>query len=125
MSDSVPPSERRTGVRYLACYPASIVRDDGSQRDSLIRDISISGVLLLVNTSKLKADDKIDLRLFISDDFNTYRRATGKVVRVEDLPPGSMPWSHRVAVKFDEVLVQYQDEIDAFKDKSETIGWIR
>jgi hypothetical protein len=125
MSDSVPPSERRTGVRYLACYPASIVRDDGSQRDSLIRDISISGVLLLVNTARLKPDDKIELRLFISDDFNTHRNAVGKIVRIEELPPGSMPWTHKVAVKFDEVLVQYQAEIDAFKEKSETIGWIR
>ena len=125
MSDSVPPSERRTGVRYLACYPASIVRDDGSQRDSLIRDISISGVLLLVNTTRLRPDDKIELRLFISDDFNKFHRATGRIVRVEELPPGSMPWSHKVAVKFDEVLVQYQAEIDAFKEKSESIDWIR
>jgi hypothetical protein len=101
------------------------MRDDGSHRDSLIRDISVSGVLLLVNTSRLKVDDKIDLRLFISDDFHTFRTATGKVVRIEELPPGSMPWTHKVAVKFDEVLVDCQTEIDAFKDKSESIGWIR
>lgn len=125
MSDSVPPSERRTGPRYLACYPASIVRPDGTQRDSLIRDISISGVLLLVNTHKLKVDDRVELRLFITDDFHVYRPTTGHVVRIEELPPGSMPWSHKVAVKFDEVLTQYQTEIDAFKDKSETIDWIR
>lgn len=125
MSDSVPPSERRIGVRYLACYPASIVRPDGTQRDTLIRDISISGVLLLVNTARLKVDEKLELRLFISDDFHTYRTATGIVVRIEELPPGSMPWSHKVAVRFDEVLVKYQAEIDAFKEKSESIGWIR
>lgn len=125
MADSVPPSERRTGARYLACYPASIVRPDGQERQSLIRDISVSGVLLLVNTAKLKPDDVIQLRLFISDDFSTFRPASGRVVRVETLPEGSLPWTHRVAVQFDELLVNYSEEIDAFKERSRSIEWIR
>jgi hypothetical protein len=125
MTDSAPPSERRIGVRYLACYPASIVRPDGEKRDSLIRDISVSGVLLLVNTTKLQIGDPLELRLYITDDFSTYRSATGKIVRVEELPPGSMPWSRRVAVQFDDLLVKYSEEIEAFKERSRTIDWIR
>jgi len=125
MADSVPPSERRTGNRYLACYPASIVRGDGQERQSLIRDISVSGVLLLVNTSSLKPGDAVQLRLFITDDFTTFRPAGGRVVRIEDLPEGSLPWTHRVAVQFDELLVGYSAEIDAFKERSRTIEWIR
>jgi hypothetical protein len=125
MADSVPPSERRIGARYLACYPASILREDGQERQSLIRDISVSGVLLLVNTSKLKQDDPVQLRLYISDDFSTFRPATGRVVRVETLPEGSLPWTHRVAVQFDAVLVAYEQEIEAFKERSRAIEWIR
>jgi c-di-GMP-binding flagellar brake protein YcgR len=125
MADSVPPSERRIGARYLACYPASIVRPDGQERQSLIRDISVSGVLLLVNTAKLIVGDVIQLRLFITSDVSAFHSTSGRVVRVEELPEGSLPWTRRVAVQFDEVLEKYADDIDAFKERSRAIEWIR
>jgi hypothetical protein len=69
MSDSIPiPSNRRTGNRHLACFPASLERPDGAQRPSLIRDLSESGVLLLVRTTKIAVGDQVKLQLFIAED---------------------------------------------------------
>ena len=125
MSDSSPPpsSNRRAGERYLACFPASLTRPDGEQRPSVIRDLSQSGVLLLVRTTKIAVDDQVTLRLFITDSVKTYRSAQGKVVRVEVLPPGTAgPWLRRVAVQFDEPLTMYAKEIDAFRERAERLG---
>ena len=125
MTDSSPPSERRSGERYLACYPASIVLPDGDERQSMIRDISLSGVLLLVNTGRLKAGDSVQLRLFITQDPLRCCSATGRIVREELLPEGSRPWTRRLAVQFDQLLSEYEADIEAFKERSRAIDWIR
>src|SRR5277367_3505530 len=106
MSDSAPPpSDRREGERHLACFPASLERPDGEQRPSIIRDLSQSGALLLVRTTKIAVGDPIKLQLYITDDPTTYRSTTAKVVRVEELVPGDAgPWLRRVGVQFDEPL---------------------
>jgi hypothetical protein len=123
MNDDDPPSERRAGERHLACFPASLERPDGEQRPSIIRDLSVSGVLLFVRTTKIAVGDRVKLQLFIADDTATYRGASGRVVRVEDLPPGEAgPWLRRVAVQFDDALTMYQSDIDAFRERAEKLG---
>jgi hypothetical protein len=121
--DSVPPSERRIGERHLACFPAALERPDGEQRPSIIRDLSESGALLLVRTTKIAVGDEVKLQLFIADDATTFRPATGHVVRIEALAPGDAgPWLRRVAVHFTEPLTMYAEEIRLFHDRAERLG---
>jgi hypothetical protein len=123
MSDSAPPSERRTGERHLACFPASLERPDGEQRPSIIRDLSESGALLLVRTTKIATGDSIKLQLYITDDPTTFRQATARVVRVEDLLPGDAgPWLRRVGVHFDEPISMYAADIAAFHERALRLG---
>ncbi|MGO8995677.1 MAG: PilZ domain-containing protein, partial [Polyangiaceae bacterium] len=122
MSDSDPPSDRRTGERHLACFPAALERPDGEHRPSIIRDLSESGALLLVRTAKIAVGDEIKLRLFITDDPNTFRPATGKVVRIEEIAAGDAgPWRQRVAVRFGESLTVYAEEIRRFQERAERL----
>ena len=60
-------------------------RPDGEHRPSIIRDLSESGALLLVRTTKIAVGDEVKLQLYIADDPGTFREATARVVRVEDL----------------------------------------
>jgi hypothetical protein len=123
MTDSPPPSERRAGVRHLACFPASLERPDGEQRSSIIRDLSESGALLLVRTTKIAVGDEVKLQLYIADDPGTSRDATARVVRVEDVTPGDAgPWLRRAGVQFDAPLTMYAEEIKAFQERAERLG---
>ncbi|HEY5243302.1 MAG TPA: PilZ domain-containing protein [Polyangiaceae bacterium] len=123
MPDSDPPSNRRAGERHLACFPASLERPDGEQRPSIIRDLSESGALLLVRTTKIAVGDLIKLQLYITDDPTTFRLATAKVVRVEDLVPGDAgPWLRRVGVQFDEPISMYAADIAAFHERALRLG---
>ena len=98
MSDSAPPSDRRAGERHLACFPASLERADGEQRPSIIRDLSESGALLLVRTTKITVGDAVKLQLYITEDAKTFRVADGqggarRGARARATPgPGSGAW---------------------------------
>jgi hypothetical protein len=100
--DSLTPSERRLGYRYLACFPAYLQRDDGSMRASMIHDLSVTGALLLVRAT-MNVGDTVRLSLFIDGDITRSRDVTARVVRVEQLEdPLAGPWSRKIAVQFDD-----------------------
>lgn len=123
MDELEPPSDRRAGERHLACFPAALERPDGEHRPSIIRDLSESGALLLVRTTKIAVGDAVKLQLYIADDASTFREAQGKVVRVEQLSPGDAgPWLRRAAVHFDEPLTMYAEEIRSFQERAERLG---
>ena len=123
MSDTVPLSNRRVGKRHFACFPASLERPDGEQRTSIIRDLSASGALLLVRTTKIAVDDRVKLELYITDDPTTFRLVTATVVRVEELVPGEAgPWLRRVGVKFGAALSVYAEEIATFRERARRLG---
>ena len=123
MADSVPPSDRRAGERYLACFPAELERPDGEHRPSIIRDLSESGALLLVRTTKVAVGDEVRLQLYIAEDASTFREARARVVRVENLSPGDAgPLLRRVAVHFDAPLTMYADEVKSFQERVERLG---
>ena len=124
MVESVPPpSDRRAGERYFACYPASLIRPDGAQRLSLLHDLSVSGALLLVHTTKLNVGDEVKLELHIAEDWTKYRSATGHVVRIEKTgPKDSGPWLRRVAVEFDAPLTVGEAEVELFKEQARRLG---
>jgi hypothetical protein len=123
--DSEPdtPSDRRIGVRHFACFPAHVQRPDGATRTAMIHDLSVSGGRLVVGTL-LHVDDRISLQLYVNGDPESPTRATpARVVRVEPLEPSAVgPWTHRVAVQFDEPLTDFQDEIRALADHQRKIG---
>ena len=127
MSDSAPPpSDRRNDARFLACYPAAVERPDGEERPALIHDLSESGVLLFVRTSKLVVDDRVKLSLFLSEDTEQVRSATGRVVRVEEMSAGSEgPWLRRVAVRFDEPMPVGPAEVAAFQERAARLGMMK
>jgi len=123
MSDSIPSPDRRLGDRHLACFPASLERPDGTQRASLIRDLSETGVLLLVRTTKVVVGDQVKLQLYIAEDADTHRSAEGKVVRVEEVEAEDAgPWLRRVAVQFDSPLTMYAADINAFHERAARLG---
>jgi len=127
LSSSQPPAEapdRRVDTRHLACFPASIERVDGEHRVAIIRDLSESGVLLLIRTTKLEIGDRVVLQLYIAEDSETFRPATGHIVRIEELEPAATgPWMVRVAVHFDEPLPVGDADIVAFRERVERLGF--
>jgi hypothetical protein len=123
-SDSAPPSsDRRSGDRYLACTMASLERPDGEKRAALVHDLSESGALLLVRTTKVAVDDEVALLLHAVQTGDSSRIAHGIVVRVEELPPDdSGPWMRRVAVRFHEQLRMVDSEIEGFRQRARRLG---
>jgi len=120
--DSLTPSERRLGFRHLSCFPAYLERDGDGTRAAMIRDLSVSGALLLVRTT-LAVGDSVRLRLFIHGDTSESRDVNAQVVRIEKLSdPFAGPWSTRVAVRFDEELRGVDDEIAALAKRQAELG---
>ena len=116
MSDSVPAkAERRAGSRYVACYPGYVVLPDGAQRIAVIRDLSVSGVCLLMDTLKVQIGDNVQLELHIGEDPDDRRVVQGRVVRAEPLTDTDL-WKLCVAVTFDEVLTMCEEDIARFND---------
>jgi hypothetical protein len=120
MTDAPSDSDRREGSRLLACFPAYVERAPGEVHTTLMRDLSTTGVLLLVRL-KLEVGDAVKLQLFISS-IDEARPATGRVVRVEPLADDELGlWARRVAVQFDEPLTMYKAEIVALKEREKRL----
>jgi hypothetical protein len=119
------PSNRRQSERYLACFPATLQGSDGEKRPSLIRDLSETGVLLLVPPSRLAVGDTVNLQLYIADD-GTHRATAGRVVRIEQVSPDDAgPWRLRVAIEFHAPITMYADELASFRRRAQRLGLIR
>ncbi len=123
MSESQPPpSDRRTAERHLACFPASLRRADGEERTALIRDLSVTGALLLVRT-EVHIGDKLRLALHISENIDEVREATAEVLRVVPLADDELGlWLKKVAVHFDHAMTIYEKEIDELHERQARLG---
>jgi hypothetical protein len=119
----VDPSERRIGVRHFACFPAHIEQSDGGKHVAMMHDLSVSGALLVVR-AQLAVGDVVSLQLHVTGDPGSRSRAThARVVRVEPLEATERAlWSHRVAVKFDERLTDFESEITALEAWQRQLG---
>ena len=102
---------------------ASLERPDGQQRAALVHDLSESGALLLVRTTKIFVDDQVSLYLYdVLTDENP-RTARGVVVRVENLLQSDAgPWMRRVAVRFHEPIRMQDAEIEGFRQRAQRLG---
>jgi hypothetical protein len=119
-----PPStdERRSEERHLACFPAHIQRPGGSTRMALIRDLSVTGALLLTR-AQLQVGEAVRLSLYLSDDATEARPVTARVVRFENRTADRAEvWHHSAAVRFDEPLRDCEAEIKSLAEKQAALG---
>lgn len=115
-------SERRGGERHIACFPAYVERTEGAPYTAMIHDLSATGALLLMRKARTP-DEVLKLKLFILEDLDQSRVASGRVVRCEPLPEEEVGlWTHRVAVQFDEPLTMYEKEIRSLKERQARLG---
>ncbi len=122
-NDALTPSERRIGVRHFACFPAHVERPDGAKRAAMINDLSVRGAKLVVHT-RLQVGDHVSLQLYVTGDPASPSRITrARVVRVEELGREAYgPWSHSVAVQFDEELTDFEPQIKELEDHQRKLG---
>lgn len=119
--DEEAASDRRGGERHLACFPAELTTDQGGQRSALIRDLSISGALLLTR-ARINVGDAVHLSLHLRDGGEP-RAVTAKVVRHERRSIElAHPWTKAVAVQFDEPLTELEAEVKALAERQAALA---
>lgn len=102
-SDFDDASERRVDYRHVACLPAAVETPAGTSRSALVRDLSISGTLLLTR-ARLDVGDRVTLSLYLSED-GLPTVVSGQVMRQETRTiEMAHPWTKSVAVQFDVAL---------------------
>jgi hypothetical protein len=117
-NDAAPPrdddrNDRRGGERLFACAPAHIELQTGATRTAILRDVSVSGALLLTR-AKVHADDQLTLHLYFSGEPTDARVVGARVVRVKHRDPDTAGlWPYEVAVEFAEHLNDREAEIRA------------
>lgn len=103
-SDLPPPSasDRRIALRHQAFFPAEVDVGTGGKRTAMVRDLSVTGVLMLT-VARVNIGDDIILHLYLTGDPNKPREVKGRVVRDErrSVEVSDM-WPYAVAVQFDE-----------------------
>ena len=115
-------SERRENERHFACFPAHILRPGGGTRMALIRDLSVSGALILTRT-RLAVGEEVKLSLYLSADSNEARPATGTVIRAEPRTGDRAEvWHHSVAIQFIEPLRDCEAEIKDLAARQAALG---
>lgn len=106
-----PASDRRAGTRHLACFAAEIQMERwNGARTAVIRDLSVTGALLLTG-AKVKIGDTVTLNLYILGD-ETMHTVLGKIVRCErrDAATAGL-WPFSVGVHFDAPLDALEAQI--------------
>ena len=112
-----PESEERqltapgaTGdTRHLACFLAHLETATGVPRSALIRDLSVSGALLLTRGQDGLIGDTVKFSsLYLREGSSPFATTRATVVRCEEQRSGLgemvHPWTKAVAVQFDEPI---------------------
>ena len=112
LDESDADDERRRDFRHLACFPAHLHAGPGVARSALIRDLSVSGALLLTR-ARFAVGAAIELSLYLDDRPEAYKIA-GHVVRAARRT-GELahPWTMSLAVRFDRPLTEIEPQIRA------------
>jgi hypothetical protein len=100
MLAEVSGAERRGEARRKVSLAASIVRADGKERLSLVRDLSASGARMLLATRKVTQGETVHLTLHV--DAGIEHATTARLLRVAEAEAGI--WKLEVAVAFDHRL---------------------
>jgi hypothetical protein len=106
----------------LAFQPASIETAGGEEHLALIQDLSESGVMLFVRSTKFNFDDQVRLSLRLSEGGGAACTTTGRVVRVEPLDAGGEgPWRRKVAVHFDRPIPLGPSDVAFFENRAKRL----
>jgi hypothetical protein len=103
-SEPVPPSasERRVALRHHAFFPAEVDLGNGAKRTAMIRDLSVTGAMMMTR-ARVNIGDEITLYMYLTGDPNQSREVKGRVVRDERRSVEmSDLWPYAVAVHFAE-----------------------
>ena len=112
LGESDDADERRRDFRHLACFPAHLHAGPGVARSALIRDLSVSGALLLTR-ARFTAGAPIDSRSTSTiAPRPTRSRATSSAAPAAR---GELahPWTMSLAVRFDRPLTELEPQIKA------------
>jgi hypothetical protein len=121
LDEAEAASDRRGDVRHLACFPAHVETAEGVARSALIRDLSISGALLLTR-ARLKIGDPVKLSLYLKEGTEPFS-AAGQVVREEKRPSEMVhPWTKAVAVRFDEPIAELEADARALAERQAALA---
>lgn len=111
-SDPPPPSasDRRVALRIQAFFPAEVDLGNGVKKTAMIRDLSVTGVLMLT-VARVNIGDEITLYLYLTGDPNQAREVKGRVVRDErrSVEVSDM-WPYAAAVHFAEPFPESEIE---------------
>lgn len=119
-SDLPPPSasDRRVALRHQAFFPAEVDLGTGVKRAAMIRDLSVTGVLMMT-VARVNIGDEITLYLYLTGDPNQAREVKGRVVRDErrSVEMSDM-WPYAVAVQFAEAFPEQElEDVRALAEK--------
>ena len=116
VEESEALSERRGDTRHLACFPADLETSEGVNRSALIRDLSVSGALLLTR-ARMRVGDTVKLSLHLREGIEPVN-VTGKVVREEKRPSEMVhPWTKAVAIQFEDPIPELEGEARSLADR--------
>lgn len=119
--DAESLSERRQDPRHLACFPAHLETAAGVPRSALIRDLSVSGALLLTR-ARLAVGDPVKLALYLRVGAEPHQ-VTGRVVREEQRPSEMVhPWTKSVAVQFDEPVTAIEQDAKGLAERQAALA---
>ncbi|MDI1449226.1 PilZ domain-containing protein [Polyangium sp. 6x1] len=119
---SGPASDRRTALRHTAVFPAHVDTGNGNKRTAVIRDLSVSGALLLTR-ARVKIGDEVTLSLYLTGDPNQCREVKGRVVRDERRSVEvSDIWPYAVAIHFNEPFEDIEPAVKALAEKQASLG---
>ena len=108
--------ERRRDFRHLACFPAHLHAGAGIARSALIRDLSVSGALLLTR-ARFTVGDPIELSHYL-DDQPAAHKVAAHVVRVERRTGHrAHPWTMSLGVRFDVALTDLEPQVKELADR--------
>ena len=95
----------------------------GQKRTAVIKDLSVSGALLLTR-ARVKPGDEVTLSLYLTGDPNVAREVKGHVVRDErrSLEVSDI-WPFAVAIRFHEPFEEIEPDVRAIAEKqAATLG---
>jgi hypothetical protein len=109
-------ANKRQAERHLACFAAQLAKEDGKQRTAVIRDLSVTGALILTR-ARMTVGETLTLELYLTPEMDEKHTTGCKVVRVEELEPGASGlWSRIVGVQFDAPLSHLEAQIKQIAD---------
>jgi hypothetical protein len=119
--DAPTASDRRGDPRHLACFPAHVETTEGNPRSAIIRDLSVSGALLLTR-ARLEVGDAVRLSLYLKEGAEPYSMSA-RVVRNERRSiEVAHPWTKAVAVQFDEPIQELDAEARALAERQAALA---